>query len=163
MQYDHLVERKDVHYYFDACYEPLCRVLPGQTVKFETERADGMVLTEESPVFKDRQEVLVSGPNPVTGPIYVEGAEPGDRVAVAVLEVAPCPDGSLAYVTHVPGPSGLMPPFSIREELPPRTYWCRVVKDGGTGKDGSGYGDGTIAWGPLCKDALGTTLRTAHQ
>jgi amidase len=126
MMYDQILTRDKVHLYFDKSNEPILWIQPSQTVKVETERADWMVLTEASPVFLNRQEVLEKGANPVTGPIWVEGAEPGDKLAISILEMIPCADGSLAYVTLVPGPSALMPPFSLRPEFQPETIWCKI-------------------------------------
>ncbi|MGE5582353.1 MAG: acetamidase/formamidase family protein [Bacillota bacterium] len=129
MGIDYTIKRDQTHFYFDRSNKPVLTVKPGQTVKIETERADNMVLTEENPVFRDRTEVLAKGANPVTGPIFVEGAKPGDKLSVSILEVTPCPDQSPGYVTLVPGPSGILPPFSLYPEFKPETIWCKV-KDG---------------------------------
>jgi amidase len=129
MQTDRRLTLETTHLFFDRRNPPVGTICPGETITIETERADGMVLTPESPVFRDRQDVLDQGTNPVTGPIFVEGAEPGDRLAVTVLEVVACPDGTPAYVTYMPGPSALMPPYSLGGDFPSRTIWC-PIEDG---------------------------------
>lgn len=126
MGIDYIIKRDQIHFYFDKSNQPVLAVKPGRTIKIETERADNMVLTEKAPVFRNRREVLAKGPNPVTGPIWVEGAKPGDKLAVSIIDVVPCPDQSLAYVTLVPGPSGILPPFSLYPEFKPETIWCKV-------------------------------------
>jgi acetamidase/formamidase len=47
-------------------------------------------------------------------------------VKVSINRVVPCPDGSLGYITYVPGPSALMPPFSLLSDLAPETLWVTV-------------------------------------
>ena len=118
-----------IHYMFDKDLPPAARIRSGASVTLQTERADCMLLGAERPVFRDRNEVIEANPNPVTGPIYVEGAEPGDFVRVSIKKVVPCPDGSLGYVTYVPGPSALMPPFSLLNDLEPETIWVKVEGD----------------------------------
>ena len=55
--------------------EPCLRVADGDTIVAETVDASGL----------DAREVAVaSRPNPMTGPFFVEGAEPGDTLAVRI-------------------------------------------------------------------------------
>jgi amidase len=121
-----LIRWDKIHYLFDKDLPPAARIQNGATVVLRTERADCMLLSAERPVFRNRDDVIEANPNPVTGPIFVEGAEPGDFVRVSIRKVVPCPDGSLVYITHVPGPSALMPPFSLLSELEPETMWVKV-------------------------------------
>ena len=60
--------------------EPCLRVADGDTVVADTIDASGL----------DAREVAVCpGPNPMTGPFYVEGAEPGDTLAVRIDRLTP--------------------------------------------------------------------------
>ncbi len=60
--------------------EPCLRVADGDTVITDTVDASGL----------DAREVAVaSRPNPMTGPFYVEGAEPGDTLAVRIDRLTP--------------------------------------------------------------------------
>ena len=124
-----LIEWDKIHYMFDKDLPPIARIKSGATVTLQTERADCMLLSAEKPFFRDRNEVIEAKSNPVTGPIFVEGTEPGDFLKVSILKVVPCPDGSFGYITYVPGPSALMPPFSLLNDLEPETIWVKV--DGG--------------------------------
>ncbi len=54
-------------------YEPALKVVDGDTVVTSTADNAGRDLTDKQVTF---------GPNPLTGPFYVEGAEPGDTLAV---------------------------------------------------------------------------------
>jgi formamidase len=78
---------------------PVIRCEPGDEVILETRDAfDGQMTPD---VSLD----VVAGPNldvvhPLTGPVYVEGAEPGDLLDIEILDVEPEPYG---YTVQVPG------------------------------------------------------------
>jgi acetamidase/formamidase len=68
--------------YFNAIgvAEPALRVADGDTVVTDTLDASGL----------DAREVAVgSRPNPMTGPFFIEGAEPGDTLAVRIDRLTP--------------------------------------------------------------------------
>src|SRR5215216_2263383 len=58
---------------FSRAYAPLARIRPGETVVTKTIDASG---------YDDTGTVRGVRPNPLTGPFYVEGAEPGDALVV---------------------------------------------------------------------------------
>lgn len=62
--------------------QPVARVKPGQIIEANTLDAFGNALQKPGDTF-----AMVKGDNPLTGPFYVEGAEPGDTLAVKVLDV----------------------------------------------------------------------------
>src|SRR3712207_302393 len=64
--------------------EPIARVLDGETVSIHTEDAFGGSITSEDDV---PSEVLGPYLNPQTGPVFVEGAEPGDTLAVRIEDI----------------------------------------------------------------------------
>ncbi len=67
-------------------YEPTLRIESGETVLVETKDAfSGQI--ENSQDRLDAAAIAFS--NPVTGPIYVEGAEKGDSLAVQIKEIKP--------------------------------------------------------------------------
>ena len=73
---------------WDNSLEPALEVDPGETVELECADASGGQLTARS----TEQEVLgldMARVNPVTGPVYVKGAEPGDGLDVEILELVP--------------------------------------------------------------------------
>ena len=73
-------------YVISAYDEPIARVKPGEVVTFFTEDAfEGAVKTEDDLPCK------VRGPwvNPQVGPIYIEGAAPGDTLAIHILDIQP--------------------------------------------------------------------------
>ncbi len=62
--------------------EPIARVTPGETVQISTLDAFGNLI--DSPDLDLSEIIQVPFVNPCTGPIYVEGAEPGDTLAVRI-------------------------------------------------------------------------------
>jgi len=62
---------------------PVARVKPGQIIEANTLDAFGNVLRTPG----DTLSMVTGAGNPLTGPFYVEGAEPGDTLVVKVLDV----------------------------------------------------------------------------
>jgi len=87
----------NVHWgYYDSRLKPVLRVASGDTVRVETMVAGGLermamagVRDAEIPAILKEVESAVTdrgpGVHPLTGPIYVEGAEPGDVLEVRIL------------------------------------------------------------------------------
>lgn len=70
---------------FDPAIEPVLRVRPGDVVRFETSAEPAERLFEAGRSWA--RSVNTRRINTVTGPVYVEGAEPGGALAVEILEV----------------------------------------------------------------------------
>ena len=70
------------------------RARPGQTIVFRARNASDFDLdpasTYDDPRAGDSQIGTV---HPLTGPVHIEGAEPGDVLAVTLLDIAPGPFG----------------------------------------------------------------------
>ncbi len=78
---------------------PVVRCKPGDEVVLETRDAfDGQITPGTMPEQVGMLNLAVV--HPLTGPVFVEGAEPGDLLVAEVLEVAPPP---FAYTVQVPG------------------------------------------------------------
>ncbi|NLW06908.1 MAG: hypothetical protein GX039_02840 [Clostridia bacterium] len=114
--------------------EPLLTVKPGEKFKVETEDNFEQVLIKKGTGVFSEQDLpaLKSVPlraNPVAGPIYVEGVEPGDVLAVHIWDIIPgekgwtgtvqgmgvlkdktgweeCHGNYAHIINHLPGPSG---------------------------------------------------------
>lgn len=74
--------------------DPLARIRPGQFLKVGTEDCfGGLVRT-----VHDRPSMVCELPfiNPVTGPFYVEGAQPGDTLAIHIVSIAPARDWAVS-------------------------------------------------------------------
>lgn len=73
-------------YEFSRFNEPRIRIESGETLLVEAEDAlSGQIRTHAD--RRDKSKVPFS--NPLTGPIWVEGAQPGDVLAVAIHEIIP--------------------------------------------------------------------------
>jgi len=103
--------------------KPVATVKPGEVVEVETWDCFANLVTPNQTL----KDVLESGPrpfdNPVTGPMYIEGAEPGDVLVIEVIDVS-IPDTGVTAV--VPGFGGLE---GWLEASPPLTKFSKI-KDG---------------------------------
>ena len=99
MHCDHTIHRHHHHLGWDNANEPAHTVAPGAEVYFETVDSSGAQLSPESTVA-DIARLDFGKVNPVTGPVYVEGAEPGDALKVTVLDVTPSGWG---WTANIPG------------------------------------------------------------
>jgi len=81
------ITRDKITYVFDRRVPPVAHVRSGETFMVETEDSrEGRTRTPETttPEFLLAMRKRGYLGNPVTGPIYVEGAEPGDTLAVHI-------------------------------------------------------------------------------
>lgn len=75
-----------LYYEFSRHNQPRLRIQPGETVLVESEDAfSGQIRTNEH----RRDKAAKPYGNPQTGPIWVEGADPGDTLAVAIEDIQP--------------------------------------------------------------------------
>ncbi|MBM3459852.1 MAG: hypothetical protein FJX77_15130 [Armatimonadetes bacterium] len=84
------VTRDQISYVFDRRRDPVVRVQPGERFQVETEDSrTGRTRTPETtrPEYLRAMRARGYHGNPVTGPIWVEGAEPGDALAVSLHEM----------------------------------------------------------------------------
>ncbi len=95
--------------WFDNSQTPVLRVKSGDTIALETMmHAHNQVVpgTTIEQIKKTRTDFPGRGPHTVTGPIYVEGAVPGDVLKVSINKIVP---RSYATNFNVPGMFGQFP------------------------------------------------------
>jgi acetamidase/formamidase len=95
--------------WFDNAQPPVLRINAGDTVALETMmHSHNQVIpgTTIEQIKKLRTDNPGRGPHTVTGPIYVEGAEPGDVLKVTINKIVP---RSYATNFNVPGMFGEFP------------------------------------------------------
>jgi acetamidase/formamidase len=80
------LKRTQTHGVWDNSIAPAIRIAPGDTVTVELENASGGQLTATSDVSA-LASLAFERINPVTGPIFVEGAKAGDTLVVEILEL----------------------------------------------------------------------------
>lgn len=109
--------------------EPIARIEQGEAVVIHTIDAFGNKLTlEEQPPSS------VLGPylNPQTGPFYIEGAEPGDTLAVTIENIEPTRDWAVScLVPYFGGLTSTRWTAGLQEPLPERTWIYQRTASGG--------------------------------
>lgn len=96
---DHTLPAEDVHSHFSRDVEPVLRVRPGAVVEAFTQEASAGQLSPTS-TAADVEGLDFDPIHPLTGPVYVEGAEPGDVLAVTLHEIEL---GDWGWTAVVPG------------------------------------------------------------
>ena len=74
------------HAFWDNSYPARLKIKPGDTVVFETLEASAKQVTPQS-LHEAVAELDFSVIHPLTGPVYVEGAEPGDALEVDIVSL----------------------------------------------------------------------------
>ena len=106
--------------------EPVLQISPPATVVVETQDSTSGLLTKDTDVLPPLDELTdmgTGGINPVTGPIFVEGAEPEDCLVIDIKDIR-C--GNYGVCTTAPGFGGLSGPYSIQPPVQARTKICRI-------------------------------------
>lgn len=97
------IRQKGEHsYLFSRYIEPIATVKPGEVVAIYTKDAFEDRITKET---DKPSEILTNYLNPQTGPIYIEGAEPGDTLVVHIIDIEPTRDWAVSILK--PGFGGL--------------------------------------------------------
>jgi len=101
----HRLDRSTAHYEWNNAIAPRLEIEPGDTVIFDTrDAADGYYSTTST-----HADVAARGPfrgHPLTGPVVVAGARPGDVLSVEILDVTPA--APFGWTAIRPG-RGLLP------------------------------------------------------
>jgi amidase len=78
------ITRDQIVYSFSRHHPPVATIESGTEVYFETwDARTGSIRSEQDTLAQPHPK----GPNPATGPILVRGAEPGDSLAVEILDI----------------------------------------------------------------------------
>ena len=87
------------HMTWDNAREPAATVAPGETIAFEEiDAVCGQIAPDSTP--EAIANLDFDRVNPIAGPIYVDGAEPGDTIKATLLDLAP---SGWAWTAIVPG------------------------------------------------------------
>src|SRR5215207_3443333 len=90
------------HNRWHEAIEPVLEVEQGDTVVFETRDAfDGQLNSQST--AEDVERLNLNVVHPMTGPVYVKGAEPGDLLEAHLLAVEADPWEQWGYTMEVPG------------------------------------------------------------
>ena len=102
---DHRLSKDQATAGFSAKHEPALRISPGtgERITFETDDLAYAQMEE----LRDLSKVTATI-NPVTGPVHVEGAEPGDALAVTIHDIELPEQG---WSVYIPGAGALSGPM----------------------------------------------------
>jgi amidase len=122
---------KDYSYVFNPYREPIARVNPGERVTIHTDDAFESRITKKDDL-PSHALATAKFLNPQTGPIYVEGAEPGDTLAVRIEGIEPTRDFAVSVlIPYFGGLTSTNFTRTLQEPLPERV-WIWDLVDGGT-------------------------------
>ena len=90
------------HNRWHEAIEPVLEVDQGDLVVFETRDAFDGQLNDQS-TEADVEQLNLNVVHPLTGPVYVKGAEPGDLLEVKLMDIEADPWEQWGYTIEVPG------------------------------------------------------------
>jgi acetamidase/formamidase len=96
---DFTIHAAQHHFGWDNSFPPVLRTEPGKTIEFACNDASAGQLTASS-TAADVAALDFARINPVTGPVYVEGAEPGDILKVSIDSFGP---SGFGWTANIPG------------------------------------------------------------
>jgi acetamidase/formamidase len=95
----HTLHAHNHHHGWNNTFQPVLTVAPGDTVTFETVDSSGGQLSPTATI--ETLKALDFGKvNPVTGPVFIDGAEPGDALKITVEQFQPSGWG---WTANIPG------------------------------------------------------------
>jgi acetamidase/formamidase len=90
------VKPSELKYTYAASYTPVARLKSGDILETNTVDCFGNAIQKPGDTLS-----MAKGDNPLTGPFYIEGAEPGDTLAVKILDLKV--DGNQGIGALAPG------------------------------------------------------------
>jgi len=95
----HTIHGDHHHFGWDHSIPPALTVAPGATIEFECNDASGGQLSPTS-TLADVTNLDFGRINPVTGPVFIDGARPGDALKVTIDEFKP---SGFGWTANIPG------------------------------------------------------------
>ncbi|RYH07862.1 acetamidase/formamidase family protein [Tropicimonas sp. IMCC6043] len=96
---DHTIHGRHHHFGWDRSIPPVATVAPGESVFFECLDSSGGQLSTDA-TLDDLAALSFDKVNPVTGPVVIDGAEPGDVLKVTIDAFTPSGWG---WTANIPG------------------------------------------------------------
>lgn len=111
----HHIDASQITFAFRPDAEPVLFVDPGETVRFETSSAPVERLFASGENWLEVSDTRAI--NAISGPVYINGAMPGDAISVEILSIEP---GEWAWNAFLPGFGSLdgFMPGAMLERLP---------------------------------------------
>src|SRR3979490_3113900 len=76
------LKTSELKYTYAASYAPVARLRPGNILETNTVDCFGNAIKKPGDTLS-----MATGDNPLTGPFFIEGAEPGDTLAIKILDI----------------------------------------------------------------------------
>jgi len=95
----HTIHRAQHHFGWNRAFPPAVVVKPGETILFECQDSSGGQIGADA-TLETLAALDFTRINPVSGPIHVEGAEPGDALKVSFRKFHPT---GLGWTANIPG------------------------------------------------------------
>jgi amidase len=137
----------DYSYVFNPYREPIATVKPGERVTINTDDAFESRITKKEDL---PSQALATAKflNPQTGPIFVEGAKPGDTLAVRIESIEPTRNFAVSVlIPYFGGLTSTNFTRTLQEPLPERV-WVWDLVDGGKNLVNEELGL-TLPWKPF--------------
>jgi acetamidase/formamidase len=99
MVHNHTIHNHQCHFGWDNSNKPVVKAKPGETIEFHPVDSSGGQLNSKSTVA-DIAALDFAKVNPVAGPVFIDGAEPGDAIKVTLLDFTPSGWG---WTANIPG------------------------------------------------------------
>jgi len=110
-------------YTFGPAHPPVATVQTGETIKVVTEDAFGGRI--KSSADRIAEKIVQPYVNPLTGPIYVAGADPGDTLVVEIHNIRPLSDqGATAMIPYFGGLTATSLTRLLHDPLPAVVRIC---------------------------------------
>lgn len=130
-------------YTFGGC-APVMNVKPGTVMKLWSEDAFNHALTSVEDLSSEKVDLRFV--NPQTGPFYVEGAEPGDTLAIHIVDLTPARSwGASATIPFFGGLTSTDRTSSLQECLADTTWIYHVDSERQTVGFQARFGDFEVA------------------
>ena len=123
------VKASDYSYVFNPYREPIARVRPGDRVTIYCEDAfESRIQSKED--IPSQALATAKFLNPQTGPIYIEGAEPGDTLVVKLRRIEPTRAFAVScLIPHFGGLTSTIVTRTLQEPLPERVWVWELHDD----------------------------------
>ena len=110
--------------YLYATAEPVAHLRAGDVLDTNTLDCFGDAIQKPGDTLS-----MATGDNPLTGPFYIEGAEPGDTLAVRILDIVPTRDWAVsAFIPYFGGLTSTKFTRTLQPSLPDRV-WVYQLRD----------------------------------
>jgi len=99
MKHNHTIHQHQSHFGWSNANRPVVKIAPGESIEFHPLDSSGGQITAKS-TLADLGHLDFGKVNPVAGPVYIDGAEPGDAIKVTLLSFTPSGWG---WTANIPG------------------------------------------------------------